>query len=79
MVRTRDPMLTVFRHRDDPAAREAYQQAVEQEAADRNAATKGKKASKAGKRKKAGKTASPSPTGRSRRPARPSGFPPPAA
>jgi N-sulfoglucosamine sulfohydrolase len=55
MVRTRDPMLAVFRQRDNPAAREAYQQAVEKEAADRKAGTN-KKAGKAGKRK-AGKSA----------------------
>ncbi|MEX0614133.1 MAG: sulfatase [Pirellulales bacterium] len=35
MVKTRDPMLTVFRERSNPAAREAYMQSVEQEAAER--------------------------------------------
>ncbi len=52
MVQTRDPMLAVFRQRENPVAREAYQKSVEKEAADRNA-TKTKKG-KAGK-KKAGK------------------------
>jgi hypothetical protein len=48
MVRTRDPMLSVFRQRDNPAAREAYQQSVEQEAAGRKGADakKGKGAKK---------------------------------
>ncbi len=55
MVRTGDPMLAVFRQRENPAAREAYQMSVEKEAADRNSAG-GKKAGKAGKRK-AGKAA----------------------
>jgi N-sulfoglucosamine sulfohydrolase len=36
MVKTDDPMLDVFRHRDDPAVREAYMAEVEQEAAERN-------------------------------------------
>jgi N-sulfoglucosamine sulfohydrolase len=49
MVRTRDPMLPVFRQRSDATVREAYQKSVEQEAASRNA-TKTKKG-KAGKRK----------------------------
>lgn len=35
MERTGDPMLDVFRHRDDPAAREAYMAGVEAEAARR--------------------------------------------
>jgi N-sulfoglucosamine sulfohydrolase len=54
MVRTRDPMLSVFRQRDNPAAREAYQQSVEQEAAGRKGADakKGK-----GAKKKAAKAA----------------------
>lgn len=45
MVRTRDPMLEVFRARQDPKAREAYMQKVEAEAAERNG-TKGKKGGK---------------------------------
>ena len=52
MVRTRDPMLTVFRQRANLAAREAYMKTVEKEAADRNSAKtkKGK-----GGKKKAGR------------------------
>lgn len=38
MVRTRDPMLEVFRHRGDPAVREAYMAKVEQESAERRQA-----------------------------------------
>lgn len=53
MVRTRDPMLAVFRARHDPQAREAYMAAVEAEAAARKAA--GPKAGKKkGGKKKAG-------------------------
>lgn len=52
MVRTGDPMLAVFRQRHDPAAREAYMKAVEQEAAER--AAKDNRKTKGGK-KKAGK------------------------
>jgi N-sulfoglucosamine sulfohydrolase len=51
MVQTRDPMLEVFRARQDPKAREAYMQQVEAEAAERNG-TKGQKG-KAGKKKAA--------------------------
>jgi N-sulfoglucosamine sulfohydrolase len=54
MVKTRDPMLEVFRHRDDPAVREAYQKSVEQEAEDRRASESGRAKGKGGK-KKAGK------------------------
>jgi N-sulfoglucosamine sulfohydrolase len=35
MVKTADPMLEVFRERDDPGAREAFMQRVEKEAAER--------------------------------------------
>jgi N-sulfoglucosamine sulfohydrolase len=35
MMKTADPMLDVFRSRDDPAAREAYMQRVVKEAAER--------------------------------------------
>jgi hypothetical protein len=52
MVRTGDPMLDVFRNRADPAVREAYQQQVEKEAADRGK-RKGDGKKKAGKKKKA--------------------------
>jgi hypothetical protein len=38
MVQTRDPMLSVFRARHDPAAREAYMQAVVPQADERNGA-----------------------------------------
>jgi N-sulfoglucosamine sulfohydrolase len=54
MVKTRDPMLEVVRHRDDPAVREAYQKSVEQEAEDRRASESGRAKGKGGK-KKAGK------------------------
>lgn len=50
MVRTRDPMLEVFRQRQDPKAREAYMRQVEAEAAERNGA-KGPKGKKAGKKR----------------------------
>jgi N-sulfoglucosamine sulfohydrolase len=53
MVRTRDPMLEVFRARRDPAAREAYMAAVEAEAAGRKAA-RPKRGGKKGGRKQAG-------------------------
>jgi len=45
MVRTRDPMLEVFRARQDPKARESYMKQVEAEAAERNG-TNGKKGGK---------------------------------
>ena len=50
MVKTNDPMLDVFRHRNDPKVREAYMKEVESEAAARNG-TKQKGGKKAGKRK----------------------------
>jgi N-sulfoglucosamine sulfohydrolase len=53
MVRTRDPMLAVFRDRASPATREAYMQAVEQEASARKAGNPRK--TKGGGKKKAGK------------------------
>lgn len=53
MVHTRDPMLAVFRDRANPAAREAYMKAVEQEATDRRAG--GARKAKGGGKKKAGK------------------------
>ncbi|WP_414663019.1 sulfatase family protein [Horticoccus sp. 23ND18S-11] len=58
MVQTKDPMLDVFRHRQDPAAREAYMQAVEAEAAERNG-TRTKQGK--GGRKKAGGAAAVEP------------------
>jgi len=51
MVRTRDPMLEVFRSRHDPAAREAYMTKVEAEATARQAASP--RAGKKGGKKKA--------------------------
>jgi N-sulfoglucosamine sulfohydrolase len=51
MVRTRDPMLEVFRARHDPAAREAYMTKVEAEATARQATSP--RAGKKGGRKKA--------------------------
>jgi N-sulfoglucosamine sulfohydrolase len=42
MVRTSDPMLDVYRHRADPAAREAYVAAQEKEAEARRAGGKGR-------------------------------------
>jgi N-sulfoglucosamine sulfohydrolase len=60
MVKTKDPMLEVFRRRDDAAFREAYVQAQEKEADDRRASegkAKGKNKAKArGKGKAAGAT-----------------------
>ncbi|HUR59489.1 MAG TPA: sulfatase [Opitutaceae bacterium] len=50
MVQTKDPMLEVFRNRQDPKAREAYMKMVEAEAAERNG-TKAGKGGKAGKKK----------------------------
>jgi N-sulfoglucosamine sulfohydrolase len=48
MVRTSDPMLDVFRQRENAVARESYMAQVEREAAERNAKTKeAKKAKKA--------------------------------
>lgn len=49
MVRTRDPVLPVFRERDNPAVRETYMQSVEKEAEDRRA--EGARKPKAGKQK----------------------------
>jgi N-sulfoglucosamine sulfohydrolase len=54
MVRTRDPMLDVFRSRHDPAAREAFMARVEAEASARKA-TSSRAGKKAGKKKAAGK------------------------
>ena len=52
MVRTKDPMLEVFRGRDDPKIRETYMKQMEAEAGERN----GAKAGKGGKgKKKAGR------------------------
>jgi N-sulfoglucosamine sulfohydrolase len=50
MVKTGDPMLEVFRKRDDAAFREAYVRGQEREADERRA-TEGKKGDKKGKRK----------------------------
>ena len=50
MVQTNDPMLDVFRNRNDPKARDRYMKQVENEAAERNG-TKQKGKNKAGKRK----------------------------
>jgi N-sulfoglucosamine sulfohydrolase len=50
MVKTSDPMLEVFRKRDDPAFREAYVRGQEREVEERRA-YEGKKADKKGKRK----------------------------
>jgi N-sulfoglucosamine sulfohydrolase len=54
MVRTRDPMLAVFRARHDPAARAAYMARVEAEAASRKA-TSPRAGKKGGKKKAATK------------------------
>jgi len=51
MVKTGDPMLDVFRQRQDPAVREAYQTRIEQEAADRKM-PKAKQAKKANAKKR---------------------------
>jgi len=51
MVKTKDPMLEVFRRRDDAAFRESYVQAQEQEAEQRSAA--GGRKNKKGKAKRA--------------------------
>jgi N-sulfoglucosamine sulfohydrolase len=51
MVRTKDPMLPVFRARTDPAAREAFMREQEAEAAGRGGA---KRPGKTGKRKAGG-------------------------
>ena len=48
MVKTGDPLLDVFRHRDDTAVREAYMKKVEQESADRGSRAD-RKAAKGGK------------------------------
>jgi hypothetical protein len=50
MVKTSDPMLEVFRRRDDSAFREAYVQAQEHEADERRA-SEGKAKGKKGKGK----------------------------
>ena len=56
MVRTKDPMLGVFRQRADPAAREAYMQQVESEAAARGGrAARKEEANKGGGKGGAGK------------------------
>jgi N-sulfoglucosamine sulfohydrolase len=49
MVKTKDPMLEVFRHRDDVKVRERYMQQVESEAAERNGTKQ--KGGKGGKKK----------------------------
>lgn len=54
MVQTRDPMLDVFRSRQDPNARETYMKAVETEAAARHTTT-----NKGGKKKGGKKKANP--------------------
>lgn len=54
MVKTHDPMLEVFRQRDDPAFREAYVVAQEKEA-DARRATEGRKAKKGKGKGKAAK------------------------
>jgi N-sulfoglucosamine sulfohydrolase len=51
MVKTGDPMLEVFRHRDDPAVREAYMDKVVQEAKTRREPKVNKRAAAGGKRK----------------------------
>ncbi len=51
MVRTGDPMLEVFRARQDPKAREAYMTKVEAEATARNAESPRRAKNKAGKKK----------------------------
>jgi N-sulfoglucosamine sulfohydrolase len=59
MVKTGDPMLKVFRHRDDPAFREAYVAAQEREADARRAEdgkAKGKKGKGKGKAARAAKS-----------------------
>lgn len=55
MVRTRDPMLDVFRARHDPAAREAYMTKVEAEATARQASAP-RAGKKGGKKKAANKS-----------------------
>ena len=50
MVKTRDPMLSVFRARHDPAAREAYMKAGVAEADERNGTRKNRGGKKAGKK-----------------------------
>ena len=49
MEKTGDPLLEVFRHRDDAALREAYMKKVEKESADRGSRAE-RKANKGGKR-----------------------------
>jgi hypothetical protein len=56
MVQTKDGMLSVFQHRDDAAAREAYVAAQEKEADERRAGGKGK-----AKKAAAGKAAAAAP------------------
>jgi N-sulfoglucosamine sulfohydrolase len=56
MVKTKDPMLEVFRHRDDAEFREAYVAAQEREADERRAAEGGKAKGKKGKGKAAAKS-----------------------
>ncbi len=51
MVKTKDPMLEIFRHRDDAAFREAYVQTQEREANERRAS--GDRKNKKGKAKRA--------------------------
>lgn len=59
MVRTRDPLLDVFRARQDPARRAAFMQAVEAEAEARRAAGAGRSKGGGGKRKAAAKAGEP--------------------
>jgi N-sulfoglucosamine sulfohydrolase len=50
MVKTVDPMLEVFRRRNDPASREAYMKRVEEEAAQRGPRVKARKKDRQGAR-----------------------------
>jgi N-sulfoglucosamine sulfohydrolase len=59
MVRTRDPLLEVFRARQDPARRAAFMHAVEAEAEARRAAGTGRAKAGGGKRKAAAKAGEP--------------------
>jgi N-sulfoglucosamine sulfohydrolase len=59
MVRTRDPLLEVFRARQDPARRAAFMHAVEAEAEARRAAGTGRAKAGGGKRKAAAQAGEP--------------------
>ena len=63
MIQTKDPLLDVFRNRHNPAAREAFMQAVRQQAADRpqrkTTPAKGKGQSKGKSAPQATRTAAP--------------------